>query len=85
MVEAASRFVLDPAGTRGQGVEGSNPFCSTIQSLGFGHRGESVEIRTYARDLRSRMDPENTVGGANSRNLAKPYLSAILMGPRSSP
>ena len=38
----------------------------------FGLFRESLEIRACARDLRSCVDPENTLGGPNPQNPAKP-------------
>jgi hypothetical protein len=39
---------------------------------GFGRSGESIEIRAYARDLRSLADPENFCARQHCPNLANP-------------
>jgi len=46
-----------------------------------GHRGESLEIRACARDLRLCMDPENAPGGPNPQKSRKTYPGAICLGP----
>src|ERR1700683_1840354 len=50
---------------------------------GRGHRGESIEIRACARDLRSSADPESGSKGSDSPKSADSSLGAIYLGPRS--
>ena len=47
----------------------------------FGHLGESIEIRSYARDLRSWTDPENVSGGTSGQKIGQTYPGTILLGP----
>jgi hypothetical protein len=48
------------------------PDFSPLSKFLVGTSGESLEKRACARDLRSRMDPENVSGGANRKNPPKP-------------
>jgi len=50
---------------------------------GFGYSGESIEIRAYARDLRSLADPENFCARQHCPNLANPIPARFTyLGPR---
>ena len=54
---------------------------STIQSVEFRFFGESFEISASARDLRSRMDPENVADRRCAPGFSESYPLAISVGP----
>src|SRR5208283_2816307 len=59
------------SGRRESGLKVQILFAPHSSLRGFGHVGESLEIRACARVLRSRMEPESVSGGANLGNSPK--------------
>jgi hypothetical protein len=49
---------------------------------GFGHSGESIEIRACARDLRSLADPEHFCASQHCPKFGESYPGVVYLDPR---